>query len=119
MTEKSIISRLQDFISLAREGEKVDLTVTLNRQIFTRKFYPSKTGTSEDEIEMYILAADYAFFVAGKTYEITKFYASGIEGETPAETQQNIHIANQRLKMDFNRLREGDIVFAEVFWDEL
>jgi hypothetical protein len=118
MTEKSVVSRLEDFISLARNGEKVDLAVTLNKQIFTRKFYPSKTGVSEDEIDMYILTADYSFLVEGKTYEITKFYTSGIEGETLNETQHNVHVANQRLKMDYKRLRETEIVFAEVFWDE-
>jgi len=118
MTEKSVVSRLQDFISLAGKGEKVDLTVTLTKQIFTRKFYPSKTGGSEDEIDMYILTADYSFLVEGKTYEVTKFYASGIEGETLNETQHNVYIANQRLKMDYKRLREAEIVFAEVYWDE-
>jgi hypothetical protein len=118
MTEKSVVSRLEDCISLARKGEKVDLTVTLNKQIFTRKFYPLTTGASEDEIDMYILTADYAFLVEGKTYEITKFYASGIEGESLSETKRNIHIANERLKVDYKRLREAEIVFAEIFWDE-
>jgi hypothetical protein len=35
MTEQSIFSRLEDFISLARKGEEVDLTVTLDKQICT------------------------------------------------------------------------------------
>jgi hypothetical protein len=33
MTEHSMFSRLEDFISLARKGEEVDLTITLNKQI--------------------------------------------------------------------------------------
>jgi len=118
MTEKSVVSRLEDFICLARKGEKVDLTVTLNKQIFTRKFYPYKSGASEDEIDMYILTADYVFLVEGKTYEVTKFYASGIEGESLSESKHNVYIANERLKMDYARLRDAKIVFAEVFWDE-
>jgi hypothetical protein len=118
MTEKSVVSRLEDFISLARKGEKVDLTVTLNKQIFTRKFYPLSTGASEDEIDMYMLTADYAFLVEGKTYEVTKFYASGIEGESLNETKRNVYVANERLKMDYKRLRDAKIILAEHFWDE-
>jgi hypothetical protein len=113
-----MLNRLEDFISLSRKGEKVDLTVTLNKQIFTRKFPPYTTGESEDEIDMYILSADYFFVVEGKVNEITKFYVSGIEGESPGKTKHTIHIANERLKMDYTRLKEGKIVFLEKFWDE-
>lgn len=118
MTEKSVVSRLEDFICMAKKGDKVDLTVTLNKQIFTRKFYPNKTGTSEDEIDMYILTADYVFLLEGKTHEITKFYASGIEGESLGESKHNVYVANERLKMDYKRLRDAKIVFPEIFWDE-
>jgi hypothetical protein len=118
MREQHMLSRLEDFIALARKGEKVDLTVTLNKQIFSRKFPPYTSGESEDEIDMYILSADYFFVVEEKVNEITKFYVSGIEGESAGQTKHTIHIANERLKMDYNRLKEGKIVFMEKFWDE-
>ena len=118
MTEHSTFNRLEDFISLARKGEKVVLTVTLNKQIFTRKFDPYTMGEPEDEINMYILSANYIFVFEGKTNEITKFYAFGIEGEAPNIIKRNISVANERLKMDYKRLREAKIVFKEIFWDE-
>jgi hypothetical protein len=113
-----MLMRLEDFISLARKGEEVDLSVTLNKQIFTRKFDPYTTGDPEDEIDMYMLSADYSFTVGGRTVGITKFYASGIEGESQDDTRRNIYIANERLIMDYNRLKEAKIVFVEKFWDE-
>ncbi|MDQ7786749.1 MAG: hypothetical protein RDU01_04005 [Thermodesulfovibrionales bacterium] len=118
MAEHQVLSRLEDFISLARKGEKVDLTVTLNKRIFTRKFSPHTAGESEDEIDMYILSADYFFVIEGNVNEITKFYVSGIEGESTAKTERNIYIANERLKMDYSRLKDAKIVFLEKFWDE-
>jgi hypothetical protein len=111
------ICRLENFISLTRKGEKVDLTITLNKQIFTRKFDPYTMGDSEDEIDMYMLSADYLFVVAGETKEVTKYYVSGIEGESLVATKDNISIANERLKMDYDRLKKAKIVFLEKFWD--
>ncbi len=110
--------RLEDFISISRKGEKVDLTVTLNKQILTRKFDPYTMGDPEDEIDMYILSADYLFVVGGEVKEVTKYYVSGIEGESPSMTKLNIYIANERLKMDYRRLREAKIIFEEKYWDE-
>jgi hypothetical protein len=117
MTEQSMFSRLEDFISLAKKGEVVNLTVTLNKQIFTRKFDPFTTGEPEDEINMYILSADYLFDVKGEHREVTKHYVSGIEGESSSITKRNIYVANERLNMDYKRLRAAEIVFSEKYWD--
>lgn len=117
MTEQRMFNRLEDFISIARKGEKVDLTVVLNKRIFTRKFDSYTTGDPEDEIDMYILSADYLFVVAEKAMEVTKYYVSGIEGESLIATKNNIYVANERLKMDYKRLREAKIIFLEKFWD--
>jgi len=117
VTEQRMFNRLEDFISIAKKGEKVDLTVELNKRIFTRKFGSFTTEGPEDEIDMYILSADYLFVVAGETVEVTKYYVSGIEGESLIATKNNIHVANERLKMDYKRLREAKIIFLEKFWD--
>jgi hypothetical protein len=116
VTEQRMIKRLEDFISLARKGEKVDLTVTLNKQIFTRKFGPYTIKALEDKTDMYMLSADYLFVVAGETMEVTKYYISGIEGEALITTKHNIYVTNERLKMDYTRLREAKIIFSEIFW---
>jgi hypothetical protein len=117
MTEKSMFNRLEDFISIAEKGEAIDLTVALNKQIFTQKFDPYTMGEPDDEIDMYLFSADYVFLVKGKTHEIRKFYASGIEGESTDMTKRNIDIANERLKIDYKRLKGARIIFEEKFWD--
>jgi hypothetical protein len=118
MMEHSMFSRLEDFISLARKGEDVGLTITLNKQILTRKFEPYTAGDSEDEVDMYIFSADYFFLFKGKTYEVTKLYAFGVEGEPLDITKHNITVADERLKMDYKRLRDADIAFEEKFWHD-
>jgi len=117
VTKQRIFNRLEDFIYIARRGEQVDLTVTLKKLRFTRKFDPYSMADSEDEIDMCILSADYVFSVGGKTNKVTKLYVYGIEGESLIEAKSNISIANERLKIDYKRLRKANIVFEEKFWD--
>ncbi len=117
MTKQRLFNRLEDFIYLAGRGEHVDLTVTLKKQRFTRKFDPYSMVDSEDEIDMCILSADYIFSVGGKTNKVTKLYVYGIEGESLIAAKNNIFIANERLSMDYKRLRKANIVFKEKFWD--
>ena len=116
MTEQGMFGRLENFISLSEKGETVDLTVVLNKQFVTRKFDPYTMGDPEDEIVMYILSADYVFTVGGEVREVTKYYVSGIEGEARDDTERNIYVANERLKMDYKRLEQAKIVFSEKFW---
>jgi len=117
MTEQSVFSRLEDFISIASRGDEVELTVILEKRFFTRKFAPYTMGEPEDEIDMYMLAADYVFIVEGKRHEVIKFYAFGMEGESPSAARREINIANERLKMDYKRLKDANVVFSEKFWD--
>ena len=116
MTKKRVFSRLEDLITIARKGKKVELTVELDKQVYTRKFAPHTMGDSGDEIDMYIFAANYVFVIEGKIHEFTKFYASGVEGEAPSAVQREIDVANERLKMDYKRLRDANIIFSEKFW---
>jgi hypothetical protein len=54
--------------------------------------------------------------IEGKIHEFTKFYASGVEGDSPSAVQREIDVANERLKMDYKRLRDANIIFSEKFW---
>jgi len=116
MTKQRVFNRLDDFITIARKGKEVELTVVLDKRLFKRKFGPSTMGDSGDEIDTYILAANYFFVGEGKTHEFTKFYAFGFEGDSPSAVQSEIDVANERLKMDYTRLRDANIVFLEKFF---
>ncbi len=81
-------------------GGRFVLSTRLNSEDY-KKQAGYTMGDPEDEIDMYILSADYVFIVEGKTHEVKKFYAFGIEGEAPSITNRNIDVANDRLKMDY------------------
>jgi hypothetical protein len=117
-TEKGELIRLEDFIALAKEGKEVQLTVSLRKQLVQQKFHPEQTEEKKGEIDMYLLIADYSFQGAGKKGKVSKIYVSGTVGEPLNATKQNTYIANARLKMDYMRLREVDIIFEEIFWEE-
>ena len=110
--EKDEFLRLEDFIAMANEGKEVQLTVTLSKHAVTKKPQPAETG----EKEMYLLIGDYLFSVGGVVTKVSKIYVSGIVGEPMNATKQNINIANSRIKMDYMRLREANIIFEEVFY---
>jgi hypothetical protein len=116
MTKEIVFNRLEDFISLAKKGKKFGLTVILNKHIFLRKFEPYTMGDSDDEVAMYILSADYLFDVGGEVKEVTKYYVSGIEGESQSMTRLNIDIANKRLKVDYRRLSDVNIIFEKKYF---
>jgi hypothetical protein len=116
MTKQGVFSRLEDFITIARKGKEVALSVELDKRIFTRKYAPYTMGDPGDEIDTYILAANYVFFVEEKSHEFTKFYAFGVEGDSTSAVEREIDVANERLKMDYKRLRDANIVFSEKFF---
>jgi hypothetical protein len=114
--EKDEFIRLEDFIARAKEGKEVQLSVTLNKHVVKKKSHPAETDERKDEVEMYLLIGDYSFKVGGTVSKVSKIYVSGIIGEPMNATKQNINIANSRIKMDYMRLREANIIFEEVFF---
>jgi hypothetical protein len=114
--EKDEFVRLEDFIAVAKQGKEVQLSVTLNKHVVTKKTHPAETDEKKGELDMYLLIGDYLFNVGGALNKVSKIYVSGIIGEPMNATRQNIEIANSRIKMDYMRLREVNIIFEEVFF---
>ena len=114
--EKDEFVRLEDFIARAKEGKEVQLSVTLSKQVVTKRSHPAETDERKGELDMYLLIGDYSINVGGAVNKVSKIYVSGIIGEPMNATRQNIEIANSRIKMDYMRLREVDIIFEEVFF---
>ncbi|MBM4136814.1 MAG: hypothetical protein FJ241_08290 [Nitrospira sp.] len=114
--EISELSRLEDFIALAKGGKEVQMSIEVKKQIVTQKVHPDETEEMRSEIDMYLLIGDYAFKVGGEVKKVSKIYVAGAVGEPLNAARQNIHIANARLKMDYVRLREAHIIFEEVYF---
>jgi len=114
--EGKAYNRLEDFISLAKEGKEVKLEVGLKKQMVTQKVHPGDTEEMRSEIEMYLLSGEYTFRVGDESRHISKIYVAGTVSETLDAAKQNIAIANARLEMDYKRLREVNIGFKKKYF---
>lgn len=116
MTEKTEPGRLEDFMALAKSGKEVQLVVELKKEIVAPKSNPDETKEEKSRRDMYLLIGDYTFDVGGNTEKVSKIYVSGTMGEPVNATRKNLNIVNDRLKMDYMRLRDANIIFEEVFF---
>ena len=108
--------RIEDFIALAKEGGKVDLEIELRKQLVTQKVPQGVTEDMKDEIDMYLLTADYIFKVGKDMKLVSKVYVFGSSEEPPDVIKVNASIANARLKMDYQRLKAARITFEEKYF---
>ncbi len=108
--------RIEDFIAMAKEGNSLDLTVELKKKLVAQKVPPGVTEDMKDEVDMYLLTADY-IFKAGKDMKlVSKVYMVGSSEESPDALKVNANIANARLKMDYQRLTDAKITFEEKYF---
>jgi hypothetical protein len=116
MVEIGDYGRIEDFIAIAKGGKAVNLSIELRKQLVTQQVPPGITEDMKDEIDMYLLAADY-FFKVGKDMKlVSKVYILGSSEESPDAVKVNASIANARLKMDYRRLRDAKITFEEKYF---
>jgi hypothetical protein len=117
---KGELGRIEDFIALAKEGKDVNVAINLKKQLVTQK-----AGDTEDlkrEIDMYLFMAIYTFsaiynFGAEKQVnQISKVYMLAFSEESPDDLKINTSIANARLKMDYQRLKDANITFEEKYF---
>lgn len=108
--------RIEDFIALAKEGKDVALDIELRKQPVSQKVHPGDSEEMKSEIDMYLLVADYHFRVGDWKKTVSKVYVYGSGEESLNETKINTSIANERLKMDYQRLRDAHISFEEKFF---
>ena len=114
--DETKLNRLEDFISLASEGEKVRLTIDLQKQLFKQKIHPDETDDMTIEKDMYFLVGDFNFGGVGEIATISKVYVLGSLGESVTEGQVNKLVANARLKVDYIRLKDAGIAFTEKYF---
>jgi len=114
--DESKPNRLEDFIGLGRRGEKVGLAIELRKNLFRQKVHPEETDDMNIDKDMYFLIGDFNFTCPGQMATISKVYVLGSLGESATEGQVNRHVANERLKMDYRRLKEANIAFEEQYF---
>jgi len=112
--EKAI--RLEDFINRSRRGDKTSLEVQLTKRDLIQQVPPQHATGMKAERELYFLAADFLFGAGGSIVTISKVYAYGMPGEPETVEQTNRSIANERLKMDYRRLKDAGIAFQQRYF---
>jgi hypothetical protein len=108
--------RLEDYIALAQQGKRVGVEVKLRTQSVQQKVHPEETADLRAEIAMYLLIADYRLTAEGESCVVPKVYAFGAEKEPLESAQVNRSIANERLKMDYKRLKDAKIAVDEKYF---
>jgi hypothetical protein len=113
---KGELLRIEDFIALAKEGKGVNVTIDLRQEFAAQKVHPGDTEELKGAIDIYLLFADYTFKIGNWEKVVSKVYMYGSTGESFNETKVNKSIANERLKMDYQRLKEVNIHFEEKYF---
>ena len=114
--EKEMPVRLEDIISWAREGKEVKADVVLTKQNIIQKVLEEASNT--EEIDAYLLTGEFTFQVAGKSYEVSKTYLRGYASESLDVSAANRNIANDRLKMDYQRLMKAGIELEQNYFEK-
>ena len=107
---------LEDFIRLAKEGEDVRVSVELRKEYIPVKIHPAHTEERKGETESYLLLGDYTCSVGEEVHKVPKVYVFGSADESLKTAKMHKNIANERLKRDYNRLRDAKIKVEEKYF---
>lgn len=110
------LNRLEYFVQLARRGKKVGVEVTLRKELVEQKVHPEETEDMTGMTHMYLLLGDFLCECEGEVNTISKIYVYGTAEESVSTGQVNKSVANARLKMDYQRLKDAKIKFSEKYF---
>jgi hypothetical protein len=110
--------RLDDFIKRAQSGKSVQLEIKTHRDVVKHVVRSESTDDIDVETVMSLLMADFKMVPAaeGDPKMVSKVYAVGTLNASEPDAKTTAHVANQRLRMDYARLKEADITFEETFF---
>jgi hypothetical protein len=110
--------RLDDFLELAQTGQTVQLRIAVYQRLIKQVSQSGATDDIDIEMDMRLLMADFMPISAAqdKPAMVTKVYAICPVNESEIEAKTTRHIANERLRVDFDRLRDGNVQFEETYF---
>jgi len=110
------MERLEDLIALAISRNKGQFEVKLRKEIVKQDTL-AEADKQKAGKNWYLLMADFALTGSGgEIRSVTKVYAFGDINESGAEEEVIRSIANERLKMDYQRFRDAGIEYQEKFF---
>jgi len=110
------INRLAYFIDRAKSGKKVTAEVVLRRKFVEWPTHPDETDDMTGVTRTYLLIGDFVCDCEGEVATISKIYVYGFVAEPVEVRKVNASVANERLKMDYERLKDASILFDEKFF---
>lgn len=110
--------RLDDFIKRAQSGKSVQLEIKTHRDIVKHVSQSESTDDINVESDMALLMADFKMVpvTPGDPKMVSKVYAIGNINASEPDAKTTSHVANQRLRMDYARLKAANINFEETFF---
>ena len=98
---------------MARSDRKIALTITVYQKLVKQVEQAESTDDIPIETDMRLFMADFTPTrpIPDHPAKISKVYAIGLVNETEINEKTVRHIANQRLEMDYARLKDAGIVF--------
>ena len=110
------INRLAYFIDRAKGGKKVTLEVVLRKQFVEWATHPDETDDMTGITRTYLLLGDFICECEDEVATISKIYVYGFVAEPTEVRKVNTSVANERLKMDYQRLKDASIMFEEKYF---
>ncbi len=116
--DSNLKGRLEDYISFAKSGKTVRLKTRLYKNWFKQVSQSNATDDIDTEVDKSMLMADFTpdEIQQGMPEKVTKAYMICPVNENEIDEKTTHHIANERLRMDYARLREAGIRFEEKFF---
>ena len=113
-----ITERLDDLIKLALTGHTVQLDVTVYKNLVKQVSRSESTDDIDIETDMCLLMADFRPVRTSETKPrmVTKVYGICPLNESEIDAKITRHIANDRLRMDYARLKEARVRFEEKYF---
>lgn len=110
--------RLDDYINLAQSGKTIRLQTRLYRKRFKQASRSNATGGIDMDMDMCLFVADFTPLEAarGMPEKVTKPYMICPVKDNESDEKTTRHVANERLRMDYARLRGADISFEEKYF---
>ncbi len=115
--EKGELVMLEDFIRLAKEGKNVRVRVRLRKEIIGPKAQAHVNEQGRGGVNNYLLIGDYTCSVEKEVHQVSKVYIFfGSDKESLSATRMHKKIANERLKRDYQRLKDASINIEEKYF---
>lgn len=115
---RGLKERLDDFIKQSQSGQTVQLEIKTYKNIVKQVSRSESTDDIDIASDMCLLMADFTPIqgAEGKSEMVTKVYAMCPINENEIDAKTTNHMANQRLKMDYARLKEANVSFEEKYF---